>query len=133
MPTPTAMEAKLLPVITITVEQKAPAEPKVYSCVLDFNAVQKCEETIGRDMTKFQSWQGLNHAQLTAIVWAELDRFHPEVTLREVRQWLNPMESASLWLALIEQAFPGITERLGKIVPEEPAKGKDEPSATIIA
>lgn len=130
---PTKMEAKLLPVSTLTVEQDNGTE-KVYQCVLDFNAVIKCETEINRDITKPESWVGLKHTELSAIAWASLDRFHPDVTLRELRQWLNPKEWAEVFCMYFEQMFPGALElQRQRIAEAEKTPGKDEPSATTKA
>lgn len=105
------IDSKLLPVTKITVEQPT-GEPKVYDCIIDFNAIIKAEEQTGRDFSNFLKWQGMGAKEITALVWAGLDACHPEVTLREVRQWLAPAKWPEVWAVLIEQVHPGMLAAL---------------------
>jgi hypothetical protein len=86
---------------------------KHYELVLDFNAICKAQDAIGRDLSNPLNWQDLSASDLSAICWAAFDRNHPEVTLREVRSWLAPAQKAELFVMLIEQCYPGILERVG--------------------
>jgi hypothetical protein len=123
MSTPTLIDSKLLPVTKITVEQPS-GEPKVYDCVLDMNAIIKAEAEIGKDFSNWRNWQGLGAKEITVLVWSGLDSYHPEITLRQVRQWLAPAKWPEIWAQLIEQVHPGVLDALKLIVEAE--KNKDE-------
>lgn len=130
----TALESKILPVTKITVEAHDDVPEKTYDVCLDFNAVIKAEAALGIDIAKAENWQGLKPEQLSAIAWAGLDRYHPEITLREVRQWLAPTQWAELFVMLIEQCHPGMLERVeqARILAEQ-TPGKDEPKTQNVA
>ena len=123
MKTITKLEAEILPVTTIEIRDGS--EIKQYNLVLDYNAIAKAQDVIQRDLSKLESWQGLSGPDLSAIAWAAFDRFHPEVTLRQVRSWLSPAKQDQLFVMLIEQCYPGILERLEKAAAA--AKGSDQP------
>lgn len=123
----TALESKILPVTKITVESEAGS--RVFTVVMDFNAIARAEEVTGLDLSRIQNWQGMKPAQITAACWAGLDRYHPEITLREVGQWLAPAQWAQVWLMLFEQCFPGTLERIKQAsLLKETTQGKDEPN-----
>jgi hypothetical protein len=121
----TKLKAAVLPVLEIEVEDK------IYKLVLDMNALAKASDELNRDFSSFTSWQGLTGPDITVLAWAALDRHHPDVTLREVRQWLGPVDPNQLYVMLIEASWPGITERIEKILRDqkkEKAEGKPEPN-----
>jgi hypothetical protein len=129
----TALEAKILPVTKITVEAHDDVPEKTYVLVLDFNALARAEDATGLDLSKPQNWQNLKPAQLTKICWAAFDRYHPEVTLREVGQMLAPAQWAELFIMLFEQCHPGTLERVEQArVLAEQTPGKDQPDTAKI-
>jgi hypothetical protein len=127
----TLLESKILPVSKITVEADGDTPEKTYDVVLDFNALIKAEEVTGLDFSKRASWHGLKPAQISAIAWAGLDRFHPEVTLHTVRQWFAPVEWAQLFVMLFEQCHPGVLDALEQLAASEQPKGGDEPNPQV--
>jgi hypothetical protein len=111
MATPvTKIVCKPLPAAYISVDSGE--GEKSYTLYMNCNAAIKAEQAIGIDLSKPGSWKALSANQLTTIVWAELDRCHPEITLHEVGQWLAPAQWSDVWLMLFEQSFPGLIERL---------------------
>jgi len=97
---------------------------------LDFNAICKVKTEIGLDLVDPEAWRNLDNSQLSVIFWATFDTEHPEVTLREARSWLAPLQKGDLFIMLIEQCFPGsvarISEQLAK--KNEGTAGEPEPT-----
>jgi hypothetical protein len=128
----TSLQAAVLPVTTLEVKGKD-GQTKTYSLVLDFNALAKAQEAIGKDLSTVQAWLDMwgkiTPAEITAICWAALDAYHPEVTIKEVGTWLGPVQKQELFLLLIEQCWPGILERIEKWAEENKNKlGESQPN-----
>lgn len=90
-------------------------EDKEYTLVADFNAIAKAQEHLGRDFTDISNWQGMTGVDVVTLAWCTLDRFHPDVTLEQVRGMLPPQQTARVWELLVEMCFPGILERAAAI------------------
>ncbi len=131
MKKPTPLQAALLPVSTI--EVKTATGSKEYSLVLDMNAIAKASEALSLDLTQIDNWRNLNAVQLSAICWAALDRFHGDVTLREVRQWLSPVQHGELFVMLVEQCWPGVLARAQKAIEDNRVGGAppNAPETTV--
>lgn len=137
----TRIESATLPVTKIAV--KDGEKTTEYQLVLDYNALIKAEEQIGKDLSVRRNWIDLSKKDLTALAWAGLDRFHPEVTLKQFRQMLSPTKQAQLWVMLIEQAQPGILQEIEDTLKEQERKeaiakaaGKDSipnPQEAVVA
>lgn len=52
----------------------------------------------------------MSSMQIAKIVWCGLAKHHPDVTLDEVLDFLNPADQSFLFSVLIEQFFPGINK-----------------------
>ena len=122
------LKAEILPIVEIEVGEKT------YQLVLDMNALAKAGAELNKDLTDIAQWQGFTGPDLTVIAWAALDRYHPDITLREVRQWFGAVDKNTLFVLLIEGSWPGITERIEKVLKEqkkEDALGKSEPNLPV--
>lgn len=141
----TALEAEVLPVTKIVV--KDGADQKEYKLVLDYNAIAKVqshpelskrrvagkdgvEHEASRDLSQVLHWAGLTGPDLTLIAWAALDRFHPEVELRTLRQWLAPAQFDQLFVMLVEQCYPGVLERAQAAMESMQKKSTEEAPPT---
>jgi hypothetical protein len=121
----TEFRAKVMPTFKFVVDDRE------FKLVLDYNAIAKIESELTRDMRQWSDWtvkseknpDGLTGSDISFICWACFDRFHPEVTLREVRQWLTPTDIDHIWLTLIEMCFPGITEAIEQAAKLKAAEG----------
>lgn len=102
---------------------------KDYKLVLDFNALEKAREQIGRDLTDLQSWKDITPADMYVVCWAALDRFHPEVGLKDLKQMVPWNHILQTWPLLIELCFPGITELIEKHK-EKAQEGEPAPDPT---
>jgi hypothetical protein len=94
-----------------------------YTLSLDFNSVAKAQEHLGRDLSVLTNWQNMTGSDTSIVCWCALDRFHPEVTLRQLRQMISPAQSAIVSNMLLEMCFPGILERI-RVQLEKKAKGE---------
>ena len=121
------LEAAILPVTEIRV-RGLDGEVTVYKLVLDYNAIARAESVVGRDLSRTENWVKLTGAQLSGIAWAAFGKYHPEVTLEQVRGFLAPAQQGQLFEMLIEQCYPGILARLEKALAEMPV-GEPEPNA----
>jgi hypothetical protein len=123
----TELQAAILPITKIVVKG-VDGNETTYRLVLDYNAIAKAEGVVGRDLSRTENWVKLSGAQLSAIVWSALDKYHKEVTLEECRSWLAPAQQGQLFEMLIEQCYPGILARIEKSMAEIPV-GETEPNA----
>src|SRR3954466_10711723 len=98
----TKLKAAVLPVFEVEVNEAT------YKLVLDMNALAKAGEELKKDLTNIENWMGLTGPELTIIAWAALDRYHPEIQLKEVRSWLGAADKNPLFVYLIETAWPGV-------------------------
>ena len=106
----TQLEAQVLPISKVVV--KDGDKSTTYQLVLDYCAIAKAQTEIGKDLSVMSNWKGLSGPELSAVCWAALDRFHPEVTLRELRQWLGPAAHEQLFVMLFNSAYPGVLDKL---------------------
>lgn len=117
VPAITLLEAEELPVVKIVVKDGDKATE--YQLVLDYNAIAKISDKMGKDLSKHENWFGLSGTDLSVVAWGALDRFHPDVDLRTVRQWFSPPMFARLYAMLLEAAYPGILEAITKAQEEQ--------------
>jgi hypothetical protein len=126
----TQLEAQVLPITKIVIRDgKKTTE---YQLVLDYNAIAKAQELIKRDLSQVINWKDLSGSDLSTVCFAAFDRFHPEVTLREVRQWLAPAQNNQLFEMLFGAAYPGVLERLIEAAKDAP-EGPPSPNAKAAA
>src|SRR5260370_584092 len=134
MKEPTNVEAGSLSIATFKVNRLTMADGKVsevpaeYNLVMDFNALAKARKEIGREFTDPNSWSNLDTDQLSALCWCAFLRFHPEVSLEEVRGMLPPAARSEIWMMLMELCFPGAAERIEKAAAAAAADDQVGPS-----
>lgn len=123
----TSFEAAALSVSKLLVKQLNTQMEEVdreFNLVMDFNAIAKAQELLGKDLVDVKNWQGLTSSETITICWCAMQRFHPEITLDEVRGMLPPAASVEVSNMLLEMAFPGIIERIDKLMAEAQEKAK---------
>src|SRR6185312_10029857 len=114
-------------------EVETDAGVKKYKLVLDFNALARAHEELGKDFAQASSWfEGMTSLETVKLCWYALKRYHPEITWEEVGSWFNAADMAHLNNLLIELAFPGTLERLNKAI-EAKAKGEDKDAPPEVA
>lgn len=128
----TALKSAVLGVTTLEVHDGDAV--KTLQLILDYNAIVKAEEAIGRDLSKPKNWVKLSAKDLTTIAWAALDRYHPEITLTEVRRFLVPAQCDQLFQMLMEQCHPGYLDLVEAALAEASKvdEGKTVPSPTTV-
>src|SRR5258708_15348168 len=98
----------------LTLELKTPEGLKEYSLVLSYKAIIKAEEISGLNFALFANWQKLSAANLSILLWASMLRYHPEVTLDDVREWVPPAVYADTFSALLQLCHPEVMEAIKK-------------------
>jgi hypothetical protein len=99
---------------------------KKYKLVLDFNAIARAQEELGKDFSEVKSWfHGMTSLDTVKLCWFALKRHHPEITWEEVGSWFSASDITPLNNLLIELAFPGTLDRIKKAI-EDKAKGEDQ-------
>jgi hypothetical protein len=109
--------------LTIVAEDAAGNEvKKTWRLVFDYRAIAKAEKATGRDLKKLAAWKDISSGtDFPAIVHAGLNRYHPDVTIDEVIDGLNPMAQRLLSDEIFYYMFPGMREAV-----EKEAKGETE-------
>lgn len=102
-----------------------------YKLVLDFNGLFKIRQLIGKDLVLPANWSNLDSTEISTIAWCAFNRFHPEVTLENVREWISPAEFGALYSMLLEMCFPGITERMSKAMESGKDLGEQQPNPPV--
>jgi hypothetical protein len=88
---------------------------KTWRLVYDYRAIAKIEKTIGRDIKKIEAWKDLSSGtDFPAIVHGGLNRYHPDVTIDQVLDVLNPAAQRILSDEVFYLMFPGMREALEK-------------------
>ncbi len=104
-----------------------------YKLVLDFNAIARAQEELGKDFALFASWlQGMTSLDTVKLCYFALHRHHPEITWEEACSWFSPGHIAPLNNLLIELAFPGTLEQIKKSL-EGKSKGEDKDAPAAAA
>lgn len=85
-----------------------------YTLCMDFNALAKAKEVLGKDFTTPDGWRNLDPVEIITLCWCALARFHKDVKLEDVRSWFGAMMVNPLFVMLAELCFPGIFDRIDK-------------------
>jgi hypothetical protein len=130
------VQSAVIPYIRLVlndVDDKGNPTSKEYKLVYDYRAIARAEQSLGIDLKSFEAWKHVTSAMTPQLVMAGLAKYHPDVTLDEVMDGLNPAAQRSLHDALIEYLFPGITEAVKKFQAEtnKPKNAESEASASV--
>jgi hypothetical protein len=87
-----------------------------YTLVLDFNAIAKALQHTGRDLTDIRNWENISGPEVSTVCWCAFNRFHPDVTLEQVREMLSPAQSNAVCDMLLEMCFPGVLAKIAEAV-----------------
>jgi hypothetical protein len=126
------IECQVLPTTKLVVKGED-GKTAEYTLVLDYCAIAKAEEILKRDLSVILNWRGLSGPDLSVICYSSFDRYHPEVTLRQVRQWLAPSQNDQLFSMLFEAAYPGVLAKMIEAAKELPAGESPNVEAAAIA
>jgi hypothetical protein len=106
---------------------------KQYKLVLDFNAIARAQEELGKDFALFASWvHGMTSRETVKLCHFALSKYHPDIRWEEVCSWFSPEHIAPLNNLLIELAFPGTLDRINKSL-EDKAKGEGQDAPAVAA
>lgn len=85
-----------------------------YTLVFDLNALAKANELTGRQLGNYRNWSEpeLSPADVLAVAWACMGRFHPEITLEEVGQMFSPVRIGQLAKLLFDLCFAELLEKV---------------------
>lgn len=99
--------------------------------VLDYRALAIIEKATGRDLKRIEAWKEIKSSEFPVFVHAGLHRYHPEVSLEDVENSLNPASQVPLSNAFFELCFPGILEAMAKqeSEPQSPNAQTEIPTA----
>lgn len=114
-------------------EVETDAGIKNYKLVLDFNAIARAQEELGKDFALFASWvHGMTSRETVKLCYFALQRYHPEITWEEVGSWFSAEHIAPLNNLLIDLAFPGTLDRIKKSL-EDKSKGEGQDAPAVAA
>ena len=127
----TSLQKALVPFANLEVETDAGI--KKYKLVLDFNAIARAQEELGKDFALFTSWaQGMTSLETVKLCYYALKRHHPDITWKELGSWFSPEHIAPLSNLLFDLAFPGTLDRIKKSL-EDKSKGEDQDAPAVAA
>jgi hypothetical protein len=92
---------------------------KTFKLIYEYLAIKRAEDALGIDLKDYSQWSKIKSSMMPQLVHAGLAKFHPEVTLDEVTELLNPSVQASIQNAIFELLFPGVIEKIQKIKAEK--------------
>jgi len=90
-----------------------------YKLVYDYRAIARAEESVKVDLKSFEAWKKITSAMTPQLVHAGLAKHHPEVTLDQIQDKLNPGVQRPLQEALFDALFPGVMDTIRKLRAEE--------------
>lgn len=134
MPKMSEVQSAVTPEIRLVVSKEDAAGNAVattWRIVLDYRALAIIEKATGRDLKRIEAWKEVKSSEFPVFVHAGLHRYHPEVSLEDVENSLNPASQTPLSNAFFELCFPGVTEAIAKkqSETESPNSQTETPSA----
>lgn len=109
------IESKVLDHFTLVIDSEDGKPPRELKLCYTYKAIAKIEDKIGKDLKQFEDWKKLSSGKdFPAIVWGGLDKFHPDITLDEVLEFLNPAAQRLLEDEIFKLMFPGVMEQIEK-------------------
>jgi hypothetical protein len=115
-------------VLNTTDEQGNPVA-QTYKLIYEYRAIKRAEDALGIDLKDFTKWGQIKSSMTPQLVHAGLAKYHPEVTLDQVIDQLNPEAQAVLQDAIFGLLFPGVLEKIKKLKEEQESVGETSPNA----
>jgi hypothetical protein len=100
-------------------DENGNAVSKTYKLIYEYRAIKRAEDAIGIDLKDFTKWSQVKSSMTPQLVHAGLAKFHPEVTLDEITDQLNPSVQVAVQDAIFELLFPGVMEKIVKLRAEQ--------------
>lgn len=114
-------------VLNSTDEQGNPVS-QTFKLIYEYRAIKRVEDALGIDLKDFQQWKNVKSGMTPTLVHAGLAKYHPEVTLDQVTDLLNPEVQFAIHDAIFGLLFPGVLEQLNKLRAEAEAVGETIPN-----
>jgi len=99
---------------TLVLDAEDGSEPRKLKLTYGYGALARIEEATGLDLKKLDDWGKISSGKFPAIVWGGLTKFHPEISLDEVIDFLNPAAQRMLSDEIFYLMFPGMRELIEK-------------------
>lgn len=110
------VKSKVIDHFTLVLDTEDGSPAKTWKLVYNYRAIARIEEKIGKDIKNPQAWRDLSSGKdFPVVVWGGLLRHHPEVTVDEVMDVLNPEAQELLSNEIFKLMFPGVAEALEKL------------------
>ena len=103
---------------------------KTYKLIYEYKAIKRAEDAIGIDLKDFTQWKNVKSSMTPQLVHAGLAKYHPEISLDEVMESLNPSAQSLIQDAIFELLFPGIIDKIQKL---KASTAKNEPIPNVPA
>jgi hypothetical protein len=119
---------KVIDHYSVTLDSEDGSEPKKLKLCFDYGAIARIEEATGIDIKKSSNWP-IPSSKFPEVFWGGLRRFNPEVTLDEVRSFLNPDVESEMYYDIFFLMFPHIKEEVDKKLKEQETGATASPNA----
>jgi hypothetical protein len=129
------VQSATIPYINLVLNTEDPNGTPVsttYRLVYDYRAIARVEETLNVDLKSFECWKQITSAMTPQLVHAGLARCHPDVTIDQVLDNLNPSTQRPLQDALFEYLFPGVLEAMKKMKAEGETKNVESEASQSV-
>jgi hypothetical protein len=121
------IESGITPYISLVLnwdDDQGNPQTSEYKLCFDYRCIKKAEDLLGIDLKDFQAWKKVTSAMTPTLVHAGMSRYHPDVTLAQVEERLNPDVQRALQDALFDALFPGVMDAVKKFQAEEAKKSE---------
>lgn len=127
----TILKSKVADFFTLVIDSEDGSEPKKWKLVYDYRAIAAIEDAIDRDIKKIEDWKDLSSGKhFPHIVYGGLRKYHPDVTLEQVLDILNPEAQRILSDKIFDLMFPGAKEAYEKFQKEQTTGATADPNAS---
>lgn|ERR1039457_3043003 len=121
---------RVTPHFSLILDAEDGSTPKTWKLCPTYRAIAKIEETIHKDIKKFEDWKDLSSGkEFPVIIWGMLDKFNPEVSLDDVIDVLNPEVQRLLSDVIFDLMFPGVKEAYVKLLAAKESGETANPNA----
>jgi hypothetical protein len=108
-----------------------------YKLTYDYRGIKRFDDATAIDLKDFTQWAKVKSGHTPELVHAGLAKFHPDVTLDQVIDQLNPSAQAVIQDAIFELLFPGLLEKIKGLKEQQDRPGEVSPNveseATVAA
>jgi hypothetical protein len=125
------IKSAVIPYIRLVVSYEDPTGAlceQEWKLCFDYKSIAKAEQELKIDLKSFEAWKSVTSAMTPQLVHAGLSRYHPDVTLEQVQERLNPDIQRPLQEALFGALFPGVMEAMNKFKAQQGNETKNAES-----